>query len=191
VRRRLCAELDVTLPWRAAGAVLDTSPPLAVVGVYVPSRDRSPAKIARKEGFIKSFLKALETLPSALLENLLIAGDYNVISRRHDPPRRGYFSFEYAMHEGLERLGFAAGHELANTGGHPYSWVGRTGDGYLYDYVHLGGGLHSRLDACKYVQDTREHRLSDHAAIAFSCWLDRVEDRESGAPGPRNDNDWD
>lgn len=172
VRMRLCAKLDVTLPWRAAGVVLNTCPSLAVVGVYVPSRDRSPAKIKRKKEFISSFLRGLEGLPTKVRKHLLIAGDYNVISRRHEPPRKGYFSYEYAMHEALERLGFASGHELGHIGQHPYSWVGRTGDGYLYDYVHLSGALHSRLDACHYVQDTRQRRLSDHAAVAFSCWLD-------------------
>lgn len=172
VLRRLCTKFDVTLPWRTAGVLLKTCPPLAVVGVYVPSRDRSPAKIARKEAFIKSFLVALEGLPIRLREHLLIVGDYNVISRRHEPPRKGYFSFEYAMHEALERLGFTSGHELCLNSRHPHSWIGRTGDGYLYDYVHLGGAVQSRLDACEYLQDTRNRRLSDHAAVAFSCWLD-------------------
>jgi exodeoxyribonuclease-3 len=172
VRRRLCRSLSVTLPWRAAGIVLDTSPSLAIVGVYVPSRDRSPAKIARKEAFISSFLRALEGLPTRTREHLLIAGDYNVISRRHDPPRSGYFSYEYAMHEALERLGFVAGHELRRAREHPYSWIGRTGDGYLYDYVHVGGALRSRLEACRYLHGTRQRRLSDHAAVAFSCRLD-------------------
>jgi exodeoxyribonuclease III len=171
VRTRLCATLDVSLPWRVAAIVLDTSPSLAVVGVYVPSRDRSPAKIARKEEFIRSFVRGLESLPTRLRQHLLIAGDYNVISRRHDPPRKGYFSYEYAMHEALERLGFASGHELGRGGRQPYSWVGRTGDGYLYDYVHVGGALHSRLETCRYVQDTRHRRLSDHAAVAFACSL--------------------
>lgn len=174
VRARLCARLDVTLPWRAAGVVLDTQPRLAVVGVYVPSRDRSPAKIARKKAFIRSFVKGLEGLPSTVREHLLIAGDYNVVSRRHHPPRKGYFSYEYAMHEELERLGFTAGHELDPTPRHPYSWVGRTGDGYLYDYVHLSDALHARLDACRYVQETRRRRLSDHAAVTFSCWVDAL-----------------
>jgi exodeoxyribonuclease-3 len=172
VRRRFCAKLDVSLPWRAAGVVLDTCPVLAVVGVYVPSRDRTPAKIARKRDFISSFVRGLEGLSTKMRKHLLIAGDYNVISRRHDPPRKGYFSYEYGMHEALERLGFAAGHELGSKEPHPYSWIGRTGDGYLYDYIHLGGALHSRIDACEYVQDTRQRRLSDHAAVAFSCWLD-------------------
>jgi len=142
-----------------------------VIGVYVPSRDRSPIKIARKEEFITSFLKGIEGLPTRLRKHLVIAGDYNVISRRHEPPRKGYFSYEYAMHEALERLGFASGHELTRKRRHPYSWVGRTGDGYLYDYVHLSGALHSRLDLCDYLHITRERRLSDHAAVAFSCWL--------------------
>jgi exodeoxyribonuclease-3 len=172
VRKRLCPALTVTLPWRAAGVVLDTSPSLAVVGVYVPSRDRSPEKISRKEAFIESFLRALEGLPTRTRDHLLIAGDYNVISRRHVPPRKGYFSYEYAMHEALERLGFVAGHELGPARAHPYSWIGRTGDGYLYDYVHVGGALQSRLQACRYLHGTRQRRLSDHAAVAFSCRLD-------------------
>jgi exodeoxyribonuclease III len=172
VRRRLCSRLDVTLPWRTVGVVLDTSPSIAVIGVYVPSRDRSPAKIARKKAFIRSFLRGIENLPTGLRTHLLIAGDYNVISRRHDPPRKGYFSYEYAMHDALERLGFASGHELDRQDRHPHSWVGRTGDGYLYDYVHLGGALHSRLDDCQYMHDTRQRRLSDHAAVAFSFRTD-------------------
>jgi exodeoxyribonuclease-3 len=176
IRRRFCAMLDVTLPWRIAGVVLETRPQVAVVGVYIPSRDRSPAKIERKREFILSFLRALERLPKTVRKNLLIAGDYNVISRRHDPPRKGYFPYEYDMLETLERLGFAAGHELGDTATQPYSWIGRTGDGYLYDYVHLAGILPSRLDACHYVHDTRDLRLSDHAAVAFSFLLDAVKD---------------
>jgi exodeoxyribonuclease III len=172
VRTRLCAKLEVTLPWRAAGVVLDTSPPLAVVGIYVPSRDRTPAKIAKKREFISSFLRGLEGLSTRVRKHLLIAGDYNVISRRHDPPRKGYFSYEYAFHEALEGLGFAAGHELRTNGEHPYSWVGRTGDGYLYDYVHLSTELQPRIHMCEYVHDTRKRRLSDHSAVAFSCRLD-------------------
>lgn len=171
IRTRLCPRLDVTLPWRAAGVVLETSPPIAVVGVYVPSRDRSPVKIARKAQFIASFVQGLEGLPVEVREHLLVVGDYNVISRRHAPPRKGYFPYEYAMHEELERLGFAAGHELGRPRRQPHSWVGRTGEGYLYDYVHAGAALHPRLDACQYIQHTRHRRLSDHAAVAFSCRL--------------------
>ena len=172
VRRRICHKLEVTLPWRAAGVLLNSSPQLVVVGVYVPSRDRSPAKIARKEKFIGSFVNALAGLPAGLREHLLVAGDYNVVSRRHVPARRGYFSYEYAMHDALEDLGLAAAHELQDNEVHPYSWIGHTGDGYLYDYIHIGGALQSRIDGCEYLHTTRENRLSDHAAVAFTCRVD-------------------
>lgn len=183
VRRRICGGLEVTLPWRTAGVVLDTFPRLAVIGVYVPSRDRSPAKIARKEEFISSFLNSLAGLPTQLRENLLVAGDYNVISRRHDPPRKGYFSYEYGMHDALEGLGLAPAHELHSDGLHPYSWIGHTGDGYLYDYVHIGDALRSRIAGCEYLHATREQRLSDHAAVAFTCRLDKFEPTGSPIPG--------
>ena len=56
VRQALGSRLSVTLPWRAIGIVLDTEPRLAVLGVYVPSRDRTPRKIERKRAFIVSLL---------------------------------------------------------------------------------------------------------------------------------------
>ena len=44
----------VTLPSRAVCARLGGSTPVNILGVYVPSRDRSPAKIERKRDFIGS-----------------------------------------------------------------------------------------------------------------------------------------
>jgi hypothetical protein len=39
------------------GLMLETRPRIGVVGIYVPSRDRSEAKIARKQQFIASFIE--------------------------------------------------------------------------------------------------------------------------------------
>jgi exodeoxyribonuclease III len=165
VRGRMCASLEVTLPWRVAAVRLATAPSITVLGIYVPSRDRSSAKIARKERFIRSFLESLARLPPRTRRHLVIAGDYNVVSRRHVPPRRGFFQYEYEMHETLEDLGFVSSHELIKNRSHPHTWIGRTGDGYLYDYVHLGEALHDRLELCRYVEATRARGLSDHLAV--------------------------
>jgi exodeoxyribonuclease-3 len=172
VRARICASFDVTLPWRVAAIRLATVPSVTVLGIYVPSRDRSTAKVARKQKFIRSFLKSLAGLPPRTLNNLVIAGDYNVVSRRHVPPRRGFFAYEYEMHETLEELGFVSSHEIIGKRKHPHSWIGRTGDGYLYDYIHVGKALQNRLHLCRYVNDTRARRLSDHLAVAASWRLD-------------------
>ncbi len=161
--------LDVTLPCRAAGAAFELeSGALTVIGVYVPSRDRSEAKIARKQAFLASLLKELGKLPTQRRERLVLAGDYNAVARGHEPPLPGFFAWEYALHEELERIGLRSAHELSGPAAHPHSWIGRTGTGYLYDYVHLGGALHGSLGHCRYLHGPRERRLSDHAAVSVS-----------------------
>jgi len=159
------------LPWRIAAVRLAIEPSVTVLGIYVPSRDRSPAKVARKQKFIRSFLQSLAGLPPRTRRSLVIAGDYNVVSRRHMPPRPGFFPYEYEMHETLEELGFVSSHEIISRRKHPHSWIGRTGDGYLYDYIHVGEALQDRLDLCRYVDVTRARRLSDHLAVAASWRL--------------------
>ncbi len=163
---------SISLPARAHGVLLDTSPKLAVLGVYVPSRDRSPEKVARKELFMRSLLAALEELPEATREGLLVLGDYNAVARDHVPALPGFFPYEYEFHERLVDLGLAAAHELRPYGGQPHSWIGRTGLGYLYDYAHLGGQVGARLRTCRYLHGPRDRRLSDHAALALRVGLD-------------------
>jgi exodeoxyribonuclease-3 len=161
----------VTLPHRVTCGVLDTKPAIAVLGVYVPSRDRSDVKVARKREFISSLLRGLANLADDVRRSLMIVGDYNVVSRRHDPPLRGYLPYEYEMLDELERLGFRACHELRPHGRFPHSWIGRSGAGYLYDYVHLGPGLHDRVDRCAYLHGPRTRGLSDHAGLTVCCRL--------------------
>jgi exodeoxyribonuclease III len=166
--------LDVTLPCRAAAATFDVGgETLTVIGVYVPSRDRSEAKVARKQAFIGSLLAALRALPAPARERLVLAGDYNTVARGHQPPLAGFFPWEYALHEQLEKLGLRSAHELDGAAGHPHSWIGRTGTGYLYDYVHLGGALHGSIGRWRYLHGPRERRLSDHAAVSVRLHLTR------------------
>lgn len=159
------ARISVTLPWRAVGMVLATEPRVAVLGVYVPSRDRSPHKIERKQQFIDSFVRSVENLPGSLRSRLLVVGDYNAVPRDHQPALPGFFDYEYGLHESLGRCGFISAHELHEPGSQPHSWIGRTGIGYLYDYVHVGSSLHGDVAHCAYRHDPRELRLSDHAAV--------------------------
>lgn len=168
-------QLDsVTLPCRAQGVVLATSPGLALLGVYVPSRDRSPEKIARKEGFMASLLSALRGLSPSLRESLVLTGDYNAVARDHVPGLPGFFPYEYEFHDALADLGLSPAHELRPYGRlpHPHSWIGRTGIGYLYDYAHLGAAVAPRLRRCQYLQGPRQQRLTDHAALAIRVVLD-------------------
>jgi exodeoxyribonuclease III len=165
VHQIIKTRISVTLPWRAVGVVLATEPRVAVLGVYVPSRDRSPAKIARKQDFIESFVRSVKNLPGSLRSRLLVMGDYNVVTRAHKPTLPGFFDYEYGLHESLEQFGFVSAHELHAHAQQPHSWIGRTGTGYLYDYVHVGSSLHDQVAHCAYRHEPRELRLSDHAAV--------------------------
>lgn len=173
-------DLSVTLPWRTAGLVLTTSPQIAFLAVYVPSRDRSDIKIERKRAFIRSLLEGLAGLPDDLRARVVILGDYNTVSRRHRPKLPGFLAFEYGLHDELAALGFAAAHELAGAAATPASWIGRTGTRYLYDYAHVGRSLHARTMSCEYLHETRDLGLSDHAAVALV--LAPAGDGDSEAP---------
>jgi hypothetical protein len=52
--------------------------------------------------------------------------------------------------------------------------IGRTGDGCRYDYFHVGGALAERIQACAYLHETRDSRLTDHAAVTLSLAVDDV-----------------
>jgi exodeoxyribonuclease III len=174
VRSRAATELEqvsVTLPWRARAVVIDGESPAVVIGIYVPSRDRSPEKVARKREFLDSLTHSLRSLPDELLANLVLLGDYNAVARGHDPALPGFFPYEYNFHDELADLGLRPAHEVKPWGAHPYSWIGRTGIGYLYDYAHLGAGVCDRLLHCRYLHEPRTQRLSDHAALAFRLRL--------------------
>jgi len=172
----------VTIPGRVAAAVLDTEPAVAVVGVYVPSRDRSAGKTDRKAGFIGSLLAAFDKLPDDLRGRLVVGGDYNVIARTHRPLHPGFLAFEFGFLEALEAHGLVDAHERCSPGEQPYSWMGRTGDGYRYDYFHVGRKLAAYIRGCAYLHDTREKRLTDHAAVTLNLAVDRAARLDTGDP---------
>ncbi|WP_433365349.1 endonuclease/exonuclease/phosphatase family protein [Streptosporangium sp. CA-115845] len=155
----------VSIPGRVAVAALDTQPRTWFLGVYVPSRDRSEGKTIRKQTFIASLLDALGGLPAEQHDHLVIGGDYNVIAADHDPLHPGFLPFEFGMLSTLESRGFLDAHGHCLPGVQAYSWIGRTGDGYRYDYFHVGPALATLVRSCTYLHETRETNLTDHAAV--------------------------
>jgi exodeoxyribonuclease-3 len=184
-RVRLLAEpfqhfAGVSLPGRLAAVVLDTEPRLAVLSVYVPSRDRSVDKTEKKRGFIASLLAGLDAMPEELRGRLIIGGDYNVIARDHRPLHPGFLPFEFGLLEALEPHGFVDAYQRCEPGVQAHSWIGRTGDGYRYDYFHVGRELSGRIRGCTYLHETREQRLTDHAAVTLGLGVERVVRLDTG-----------
>jgi exodeoxyribonuclease III len=156
---------DISIPGRVATATLDTEPQVTVIGTYVPSRDRSAGKTDKKRQFIESLVAAIDAMPAERREHTILGGDYNVIARDHEPRHPGFLPFEYGLIDALRRHEFADAHTVLHPGEAAHSWIGRTGDGYCYDYFHLGKALAGRTIGSCYLHDTRNRRLSDHAAV--------------------------
>jgi exodeoxyribonuclease-3 len=167
-------DLPVSLPGRVAIATLDTQPRVTLLGIYVPSRDRSIDKTEKKERFISSLLGSLDKMPAESRSALIMGGDYNVISRHHQPRHAGFLPFEFGFLDALGVNGLIDAYDHCSPGVQPYSWIGRTGDGYRYDYFHVGGQLATRIQSCVYLHETREQRLTDHAAVTLTLNVDEV-----------------
>lgn len=158
-----------TIPGRVAAAHFDTDPAVTIVGLYVPSNDRTPVKTAKKQEFLASVRAALLALPAAQRSHLVVGGDYNLITRDHQPPYPGVFlPSDYAFLESLTgELGLLDAHRRLHPTDQPHSWIGHNGYGYRYDYLHLSPALATTLTGSVYQHETRTGGLSDHAAVTI------------------------
>lgn len=165
-------DLSVPLPHRLPVCWLDTIPAIPVVGAYVPSRDRSAAKVDKKRGFIESLLGAVTRVPGFVRGGMILGGDFNVIDRFHQPAHTGFLDFELDMAKRLAEHGLLDAFGHCRPGVQEHSWVGRTGDGYRYDYLYVGAPLTRVLASCDYLHHTRTAGLTDHSAVQMRLNID-------------------
>lgn len=138
--------------------------PISIVGMYVPSRDRSARKVERKKKYlngIKSFLKNTNN------KNRIILGDLNLLERNHIPHYSTFFDWEYDFYDEVVERGFVDTYKYCYPNEQEYSWVGRTNDGYRYDYCFVSDNLAKNVLSCEYIHETRKIRITDHSAISL------------------------
>ncbi|MFJ6014434.1 endonuclease/exonuclease/phosphatase [Streptomyces sp. NPDC092952] len=159
------------LPHRVAAVTVETATELLeVVGVYVPSRDATEAKLTRKRTFLECLAAALPTGEDG---HRLVLGDFNILEPTHVPRYRIFQEWEYGFYTGLAAAGYRDAFRLLAPDALEYSWVGRTGDGYRYDHAHASGPLAGQVTGCRYVHEPRtdEDRLTDHSALTVALAL--------------------
>jgi exodeoxyribonuclease-3 len=171
------------LPSRACSAVVPTSTgPVQLIGLYVPSRDGSPEKTARKRNFLASCRDGLGVLPGTHGRTILM-GDLNILEPDHQPHYPFFAPFEYGFYRCLqEEFGMVDAFRHVNPTLVEHSWVGRTGDGYRYDHIFCSRSLISVLTACVYTAEPRLSRLSDHSALTVCLSLETAVDRKISDP---------
>ena len=104
---------------------------IRLIGLYVPSRDRSPEKINRKKTFCVDVANHIKSLDK---EKCIICGDFNILDRNHIPHYNTFFEWEYAFYDFFYKNSYIDTFKLCHPDVIEYSWVGRTDDGYRYDF---------------------------------------------------------
>jgi exodeoxyribonuclease-3 len=158
----------ISLPSRTVAVTLDTQPVVTLFGIYVPSSDRAPAKITKKKTFLTTVLDAVTAISERERRHLVLTGDYNVISRTHEPRYPVFQGFEYAFLDQLAVLGLTDVQQHLHPGVQVHSWYGRAGNGYRFDYFHTGAALTNSATSCGHLEEPRTSGLSDHDAVGMT-----------------------
>lgn len=135
---------------------------LNIIGLYVPSRDRSIEKINRKTEFINWVSSELNRHPA---KKTIIAGDFNILDRNHIPHYPTFYTWEYEFYDHIINNGYCDVFCKSNPGKQDHSWVGRTSDGYRYDYIFASSDLVKNIGQCYFIHETRHRKLTDHSAL--------------------------
>lgn len=162
------------LPHRVPAVTVKTADgPLDVIGLYVPSRDATPAKTERKRRFLAACRAGFP--PDGAPPARLVLGDFNLLEPTHQPHYRFFQPFEYAFYMWLGDVGYRDAFRLLHPTAAEYSWVGRTGDGYRYDHAFTSASLVDQVTECAYVHEPRIERLTDHSALALQLAVSPLE----------------
>jgi len=153
-----------SLPFRAVSARIPLpNGILEIIGLYVPSRDKSMKKIQRKKNFLKNVIQALKSAPAS--DFRIVLGDFNILEPDHNPHYSFFEKWEYDFYKNLISNQFKDAFRSISPNLEEYSWVGRTGDGYRYDHCFVSENILSKIKNCFYFHKPRDIRLSDHSAL--------------------------
>jgi len=137
---------------------------LELIGVYAPSRDESPEKVARKRRFLAELLTIVGTRePRATV----LIGDLNIVERTNQAIDRVFQDWEYELYEELPGLGWLDAYRALHPDRIELSWVDTEGRGYRFDHSFITADLRERLCRCEYLHETRNTDLSDHSAMVI------------------------
>ena len=139
---------------------------MTLLAAYVPSRDATQPKLERKRRFLAQLLRVVKN--SARAGPVILMGDLNVVGREHLPRYSAFRSWEYDALDHVVDHGLVDVFTELHPGVQAHSWIGRTGNGYRYDYAFVSEGLIKAVRGCEYMHEPRERGLSDHAAVMLT-----------------------
>ena len=96
----------------------------------------------------------------------------NILDRSHIPRYPIFQDFEYEFLERLAELGYVDLHHRFLPSQPGYTWIGRTGDGYRYDYIFVRSELVPKTLSFEVLSEPRSSGLTDHCGLLASFDLE-------------------
>jgi exodeoxyribonuclease III len=162
-RLRATSTPDVVdyLPGRAVRIELGA---LAIIGLYVPSRDESTEKTERKRRFCTALSQFLAERPPG---DAILVGDLNVLEPVHRPHHGEFQAWEYRLYDEVVIRGFVDAYRMHHASESGHSWFDYENRGYRFDHAFVTESLAGGVLQCDYEHEPRVTGLSDHAALVL------------------------
>jgi exodeoxyribonuclease III len=167
---RLLPPAAVSLPHRLPEVELSVGGRrVLVVGVYVPSRGAADQRNVAKRRFQATVMERLSALQHAMRDqDVVLGGDLNVVDGVDRPHYKVFGAWEHEFYRHFADVGLIDSHrELAAECRGPWSWKGRSGLEYRFDYLMTSRSLVDGLRSCRYITSPMSYGLSDHAAVSI------------------------
>jgi len=153
----------------AACDIIFNQTKINIIGLYVPSRDSSEEKINRKKEFCSDVANYIKNVQSA---NRIVCGDLNILDRNHIPRYPTFFDWEYRFYDFFINMKYVDAFRHCYPKLNEYSWVGRTDDGYRYDYFLISDSLAGNIKDCCFLHETRTtNKITDHSAVLLKLGI--------------------
>lgn len=132
--------------------VLIENKEISIMGIYVPSNDKN--KLIRKKPFVENIINILDEK-----KPIILCGDFNTVTKEHIPKYKTFKEWEYNFMNSIVEMGYGDKSKATD-----YSWFGRTGNKYKYDYLFYKEDK-VILESLNYNSDLIESKLTDHCVV--------------------------
>lgn len=132
--------------------VLIENKEISIMGIYVPSNDKN--KLIRKKPFVENIISILDEK-----KPIILCGDFNTVTKEHIPKYKTFKEWEYNFMNSIVEMGYGDKSKVTD-----YSWFGRTGNKYKYDYLFYKEDK-VILESLNYNSDLIESKLTDHCVV--------------------------
>lgn len=178
------AGVDV-LPHRGpAATVLVGEHPVALLGLYVPSRGPKERRNEDKRAFQQSVATALPAFVARFDGPVIVTGDLNVVEPGHTPHHAVFGEWEYDFYRAFAAAALTDAFRALHPDAAEHSWFGRSGQGYRFDHAFVTARHGAQIRRCGYLRSPIEKGLTDHAALCLVLGVNPEDARSESVGGP-------